>query len=78
MAHTVSGMLGETLDRLVVGIRSSKVSEALQMDAKLTLEEAKKIRQKKAVQEQIKLLQPNRYRSRPRGAPVAEPRGSKR
>ena len=40
-------------DRLVVGIRDSSLSEKLQMDAKLTLESAKKtIRQREAVHEQ--------------------------
>ena len=45
-------------DRLVVGIRDSTVSQKLQMNAKLTLEEAKKeIRQREAVREQSKQLQ---------------------
>lgn len=44
-------------DRLVVGIRDSTVSQKLQMNAKLTLEEAKKeIRQREAVREQSKQL----------------------
>ena len=54
------GALKEELlrDRLVVGIRDSKVSEALQMNAELTLEKAKKtIRQKEAVREQTQQLQ---------------------
>ena len=45
-------------DRIVVGIRDSTVSQKLQMNAKLTLEEAKKeIRQREAVREQSKQLQ---------------------
>ena len=54
------GALKEQLlkDRLVVGIRNGNLSDALQMDAKLTLEEAKKkIRQKEAIKEQTQLLQ---------------------
>lgn len=44
-------------DRLVVGIRNEKVSETLQMQADLTLEEAKKtIRQKEAVREHTQQL----------------------
>ncbi len=45
-------------DRLVVGIRDTKMSERLQLDADLTLEKAKKsIRQKEAVQKQNADLQ---------------------
>ena len=45
-------------DRIVVGIWDSAVSQKLQMNAKLTLEEAKKeIRQREAVREQSKQLQ---------------------
>ena len=44
-------------DRLVVGIRDDALSERLQLNAKLTLEEAKvKIRQKEAVHEQNETL----------------------
>lgn len=44
-------------DRLVVGIKDAKLSEALQLDPDLTLEKTKtKIRQKEAVLEQQKLL----------------------
>ena len=44
-------------DRLVVGIRDSALSERLQLDAKLTLEKAKKeVRQKEAVREQNQTL----------------------
>ena len=45
-------------DRIVVGIRSQAVSEKLQMDAKLTLETAKKeVRQREAIREQSHKLQ---------------------
>ena len=45
-------------DRLVVGIRDTNVSQKLQMNAKLTLEEAKKeVRQREAVREQSQQLQ---------------------
>ena len=45
-------------DRIVVGILDSNVSQKLQMNAKLTLEEAKKeIRQREAMREQSKQLQ---------------------
>ena len=52
------GMTDEMIrDRLVVGIRDSALSEKLQMDAKLTLESAKKaIRQREAVHEQQQTL----------------------
>ena len=43
-------------DRLVVGIRDSALSERLQLDAKLTLEKAKEVRQKEAVREQNQTL----------------------
>ena len=44
-------------DRLVVGIRDTSLSERLQMDPDLTLENAKKtVRQKEAVKEQQQLL----------------------
>ena len=44
-------------DRLVVGIRDIALSERLQLDAKLTLEKAKKeVRQKEAVREQNQTL----------------------
>ena len=44
-------------DRLVVGIRDTKMSETLQMDPELTLEKAKqKIRQKDAIKEQQQIL----------------------
>ena len=53
------GMKEEMLrDRLVVGIRDTRLSEKLQMDANLTLETAKKnIRQKEAVHQQSRTLQ---------------------
>ena len=45
-------------DRLVVGIRGTAMLQKLQMDAELTLENAKKvIRQKEAVYEQQRELQ---------------------
>ena len=50
-------------DRLVVGIRNAKVSETLQMQADLTLEEAKKtIRQKEAVREHTQQLHTTDHR----------------
>ena len=50
-------------DRLVVGIRNAKVSETLQMQADLTLEEAKKtIRQKEAVKEHTQQLHTTDHR----------------
>ena len=44
-------------DRLVVGIRDTSISQKLQMNAKLTLEDAKEIRQREAVREQSQQLQ---------------------
>ena len=53
-------------DRLVVGIKDTALSEKLQMDAKLTLEDAKKIiRQKEAVREQHLQLQADGSRDKP-------------
>ena len=50
-------------DRLVVGIRNAKVSETLQMQADLTLEEAKKtIWQKEAVREHTQQLHTTDHR----------------
>ena len=47
-------------DRLVVGISDAALSQQLQLDAELTLEKAKtKVRQREAVGEQQKVLNPN-------------------
>ena len=43
-------------DRLVVGIRDSSLSESLQLDPDLTLEKAKKVRQREAVHQQTGVL----------------------
>ena len=44
-------------DRFVVGIWDTNISQKLQMNAKLTLEDAKKIRQREAVRERSQQLQ---------------------
>ena len=44
-------------DRLVVGIKDSRLSEQLQLESDLTLEKAKtKIRQREAIQQQTQVL----------------------
>ena len=46
-------------DRLVVGIRDDSLSERLQIESNLTLEQAKKfIRQREAIQQQQSILNP--------------------
>ena len=53
-------------DRLVIGIKDTALSEKLQMDVKLTLEDKKKtIRQKETVHEQHLQLQADGSRDKP-------------